>query len=157
PANLHCGERNPRIDWQQMPLLVPTSHQQWPAIDGPRRGGVSSFSFSGTNIHAILEEPPAIARAVTAADRPKHILTLSAHSEPALQELIARYCKFLEEQSEASLPDICFSANTGRSVFAYRVAAVADSRQSMVAALKRCEAVVIAGSPKVGFFFPDAG
>jgi acyl transferase domain-containing protein len=168
PANLHCEERNPRIDWQQMPLLVPTAHQKWPGSDGPRRGGVSSFSFSGTNIHAILEEPPEDLHSRTvsvAPDRPRHVLAISAQCEPALQELIGRYRTFVEEHPELSLADICFSANTGRSVWSHRLAVIAESRESMLATLERCASnrsaehswrgVVGTGTaPKLALFFP---
>ena len=37
---------------------IPTRHGDWPAVDGPRVAGVSSFGIAGTNAHVVLEEAP---------------------------------------------------------------------------------------------------
>src|SRR6185312_15365223 len=60
PASLHFRQLNPHIDLHGVPLEVPTTTQ--PAELS--RIGVSSFGFSGTNAHVILERatekaPPA--------------------------------------------------------------------------------------------------
>jgi acyl transferase domain-containing protein len=70
-------------------------------------------------------------------ERPLHILTLSAKKDKALRELANRYERYLAEGSTIhnkefpSLPDICFTANTGRSHFDYCLAIVADSPETL--------------------------
>jgi len=57
PPHLHFRSLNPALAGLQ--ATVPTRLQPWHCAQGPRRAAVSSFGFSGTNAHAILEEAPA--------------------------------------------------------------------------------------------------
>ena len=58
PANLHFEKPNPKIPFDSLPVSVPTDVVGFPAWSGPRRAGVNSFGFGGTNAHAILEQAP---------------------------------------------------------------------------------------------------
>lgn len=59
PANLHFRTPNPHIAWEQLPVRVVATPVAWPQRGDERRiAGVSSFGFSGTNVHVLLEEPP---------------------------------------------------------------------------------------------------
>ena len=129
PQNLHFKRLNPLIRIDKTPLTIPTELQEWEVPQGSRLAGVSSFGFGGTNAHVILEEPPEVETVVENKNikRPKHLLTLSAKSEQALQELALRYAAYLESHPESSLEDICYTANTRRSHFNYRLAAIASS------------------------------
>ncbi|MGX8909948.1 beta-ketoacyl synthase N-terminal-like domain-containing protein [Streptomyces netropsis] len=56
------GERGPNstADWADGRLAVTAEPIPWPAHDdAPRAAGVSSFGFSGTNVHVVLEQAPA--------------------------------------------------------------------------------------------------
>ena len=59
PRTLHAGQLSPHIDWTDGDLQVLSEPVPWTANGHPRRAAVSSFGFSGTNAHAILEDPPA--------------------------------------------------------------------------------------------------
>ena len=72
PPNLHFQSGNPRIDWAALPIVVPTAVTPWPQIDGRRLAGISSFGFSGTNAHVIVEEAPDVKPVPTAASRIAH-------------------------------------------------------------------------------------
>ncbi|MDZ7269345.1 MAG: type I polyketide synthase [candidate division KSB1 bacterium] len=128
PPSLHVRHLNPYIAWDKLPIKVVTTAMPWSLPPNQRRlAGVSSFGFSGTNVHVILEEAPARppAAATNALERPRHVLTLSAKSEAALQQLASRYQHHLAEHPTAALPDICFTANAGRSHFTHRLALTA--------------------------------
>ncbi|MFI4954894.1 MAG: SDR family NAD(P)-dependent oxidoreductase, partial [Gammaproteobacteria bacterium] len=60
PKHLHFKQLNPQImDLAQIPAQLPLSPLAWKKQEGHvRRAGISSFSFSGTNAHVILEEAP---------------------------------------------------------------------------------------------------
>ena len=53
PPNLHFSTPNPHIPWDELPVTVPTERTPWPTEK--RLAGVSSFGFSGTNAHVVLE------------------------------------------------------------------------------------------------------
>ncbi len=133
PPHLHLKAPNPHARWDELPVWVPTVRESWrpsTTADGRRLAGVSSFGLSGTNAHIILEESPAREGPRTAEDRPVHLLTLSARTETALRELVARYRRYLDG-CPASLPDICYTANSGRAHFAYRLSLMADTLSAL--------------------------
>ena len=98
----------------------------WPG--GRKIAGVSSFGFSGTNAHVIVEEAPAEQRIEQREnERSEHLLVLSARSEVALKQLAGRYVQWLEAEPEAELADVCYSAGVGRSHLGQRAAVVVNS------------------------------
>lgn len=146
PPHLHLRRLNPNISLEGTSFVVPTAALPWKKADRPRRAGVSSFGFGGTNAHAILEESPALARAPVAPDRPAHVLALSARSRQALAAVVQRYCRRLESCVEAEVADLCFTANTGRAVFPFRMA-VRGSRASELARRLREHAIPQTAAP----------
>ena len=131
PPSLHFERPNPKIDFSNSPLFVNAKLSEWKTDGYPRRAGVSSFGFGGTNAHVILEEAPAPRPADNDMERPLHLMTLSARSENALQKLARRYEAFLKTHPDASVPDICFTANAGRSHFPYRLAVATQSTEQL--------------------------
>ncbi len=133
PPHLHLQEVNPHISLDGAPLVFPTTLQPWPRGGTPRLAGVSSFGFGGTNAHVVLSEAPVIEGLPIPEDqleRPLHILSLSARSESALRNLARSYADHLAD-TPAALPDICFTANAGRSHFEHRLAVVAASTEHL--------------------------
>ena len=55
PPNLHFKEPNPLIAWKDFAVTVPTVQAPWPPAFSRRIAAVSSFGFSGTNAHVVLE------------------------------------------------------------------------------------------------------
>ncbi len=158
PAHLHFETGNPYIDWDHLPVEVVTRTRPWPTLRGRRIAGVSSFGFSGTNAHLILEEAPAADTPAPAGpNRPLHVLTLSADSPSALDELTSRLLTRLDEP----LADVCCSANTGRAQRRYRLAAVAGDAESLRAALGGTGAVRVdtlqVPKLKIAFLFSGQG
>ncbi|NCC49804.1 MAG: polyketide synthase [Spartobacteria bacterium] len=56
PAHLHVKTPNPHIPWDGMPVIIPRNAQMWPDYAEKRIAGVSSFGFSGTNAHMLVQE-----------------------------------------------------------------------------------------------------
>lgn len=136
PPHLHFDEPNPSIDWDNLALEVPTTLHPWPT-NKTSLAGVSSFSLSGTNVHAILEQAPVSTKQAVNKTRPSHLLTLSAKTENALLELRQRYAHYIEElldepkKSATTLEDICFSSNIGGNHFEHRLSFMATSLSAL--------------------------
>ncbi len=130
PANLHLSKQNTRIPWERLPVAVPKENTSW----GGRYAGVSSFGFSGTNAHLILERPPEPQANANVPERPWHVLTISAKSDLSLDTLRKRYTAVLTDK-DVRVADVCFTANTGRSLFEKRLALVAQNAEEFAAGL----------------------
>ncbi|MBJ6765278.1 type I polyketide synthase [Myxococcaceae bacterium JPH2] len=136
PAHLHFATPNPNIRWDDLPVAIPTTAQPWPRGESRRIAGVSSFGFSGTNVHLLVEEAPLLERPAPARERPLHVLSLSAKTEAALDALMATHEESLPSD-DAVLGDWCYTANVGRSQFEHRAAVTGATTEELRAALKR--------------------
>ncbi len=128
PPHLHLQKLNQYIPWQEIAVTVPTERTPWQQRSTKRIGGVSSFGFSGTNAHIIIEESPEIEKGTPiteSAQRPIQILTLSAKRPDVLREIATRIHTQLADQ--VNLGDFCFSANTGKAHLIHRLAILAPS------------------------------
>ena len=164
--SLHVVQPNPRVNWEQLGVRVETRRTPWP--EDRRLAGVSSFGMSGTNVHLILESPPAAGAetnkrdhaGATEAER-ADLLVISAESESALEELKNRYAALLEEtagKDGSELAAVCATSRLGRAHLRRRFAAVGDSRDAMLARLRepagRNDRM---GRPRVAFLFSGQG
>ena len=73
PRHLHFNSLNPDIvDLEKIPAKIPLETIAWPRKNSHiRRAGISSFGFSGTNAHVILEEAPLQTESVEKQEIPK--------------------------------------------------------------------------------------
>ncbi|MFD5134392.1 beta-ketoacyl synthase N-terminal-like domain-containing protein [Streptomyces olindensis] len=130
PGNLHLRTPNPRLGVERLPVVLNDRTTPWPVrADGrPRTAGVSSFGFSGTNVHVVVTEPPAVPPRETGPERPAHVLALSARDPQGLREAAARLGDWLARHPEAALADVCHTTTARRAHFAHRAALVTASR-----------------------------
>ena len=113
---------------------------------GRRVAGVSSFGFSGTNAHVVLDEAPAAA-AVEPRCRAPGASPHAVGAERGLAgELAARWARGLETEPDLALPDVAFSANVGRASFPHRAAI----RSASLDDTRRALASLAAGQPAPG-------
>ncbi len=128
PRHLHFRDPHPGLDWEGLPLLVPTETVAWPDDrQRPRMVGVNSFGISGTNSHIVVGQHvsdgpgngrelsyPGPAKSVEVklpealalqyppkaevSPRPRRMLPLSGKSGDALRELAQRYLAWLDEE-----------------------------------------------------------
>ena len=172
PASLHFRTPNPHIAWDAMALRVVGERASWPRRDQrPRVAGLSSFGFSGTNAHIVVEEPPpAPARDEDTADAGTHLLCLSARDEGGLRDLAARTRAVLADSalSDIDLGDLCYSAAAGRRHQSRRLAVEGVDADALRAGLDaflegRADPSAVTGTaddgvgPGVAFLFTGQG
>ncbi|MFE9747963.1 SDR family NAD(P)-dependent oxidoreductase [Saccharothrix saharensis] len=123
PPTLNVDEPTPQVDWSAGAVSLLTSARTWPAVDRPRRIGVSSFGISGTNAHVIVEQyvpEPAEPPTPTGGVVP---WVLSAKSASALTGQAAR---LLEAVGDAPASDVAYSLATTRAAFEHRAVVVGE-------------------------------
>ncbi len=165
PRHLHFRTPSPHIAWDEVPLRVTAEATDW-ASDGPRLAGVSSFGFSGTNAHVVIEEAPMAELAAPTPDRPAHVLTISAKSDEALRALAAAYADELPRR-ERDFAAFCATATAGRAHFGHRLAVVARSAAEAAGQLRlhldglesrvASGGVPASGAREVAFLFTGQG
>lgn len=172
PATIHHHEPSPHIRWEGSGIEVATELRDWPAIDGRRVGGVSSFGFSGTNVHMLVEgyEQPAAASADATIHRPTELHLLSARTPVELRAVAAAHAEAIRGRTDTpkELAAITHTARSGRSVHAERAAVTANSTSQLATRLQRIAdgaappsavfgSVMPTDRPKVGFLFTGQG
>lgn len=146
PAHLNFSTPSPHIAWNELPVRIPTERMAWPAINGRRIAGVSSFGFSGTNAHIVVEESPSALLREAANKAPsqgtgrspklsRYLFVCSARDDKALRELAARHAAVLHAMPEADLGDVCYTAAISRAHHPHRAAITVHTVAQLSAAL----------------------
>lgn len=135
PPHINFEKANPHIPFDKFGIRLPLEAAPWkPVNDRLRLAGISSFGFSGTNVHVVLQEYPS-PQSPPRQDGPC-FLGLSAKSEEALRIMAGRYAEHLLAHPEQNLRDICFTANHFRAVFNKRLAVVAENTAELAEKLR---------------------
>lgn len=126
------------VDWDSSPVFVNRELADWSG--DVRRGGVSSFGFSGTNAHVVLERiVPAVevAPVVSASV----VLLLSAKSEASLHQRCADLATWLETDGrDVALGAVAATLAHHRFHFRHRCAVVVPPGGDAVALLRAAAA-----------------
>jgi acyl transferase domain-containing protein/acyl carrier protein len=155
PPSVGFERPNPQVDFG--PFYVPTAATPWPEDLSPRRAGVSSFGLGGTNVHVVLEEPPA--QQPSGPSRSWQLLTLSARTPTALATQVDRLAGRLEA-GDLELADAAFTLQVGRKAFSHRRALICRDVADAVASLRDgrgATGVSGGGQRPVVFLFPGLG
>lgn len=130
PPSINFELPNRRIDFWNSPLYINDRLRPWETINNPRRCALSSFGFSGTNCHMVLEEY--VSNRKGSENTAKKIFTLSAKKKELLEESIEQYKHFLRENRKLSIGDICYTASVGRGHYDYRLSIIISSLEELI-------------------------
>ena len=175
PPSLHFTSPNPEIDFENSPFYVNTALSPWLTRDGrPRIAGLSSLGMGGTNVHMVIEEPPARAaraateqaelagQAVPGSSRRYQVLPVSARNATAADQACRRLGEHLRTSPDVRLADVAYTLQVGRKTFEHRRAVVTATTQDAAAALTAEPAAVLsrvdtARGRQVAFLFAGVG
>lgn len=129
PPQIHFTGINKNIDIENSSFYINKKLKEWESDeDGKRYAAVSSFGFSGTNVHMILENY--VEREKEGIQKPKkpyYLVCFSAESKGALHYRINDFVSWLDKNRHADLGDISYSLLNTRSHMHYRIALVVST------------------------------
>ncbi len=119
--SLHFERPNSIIPFMESAVYVNDRLQKW-KCKSKRTCGVSSFGFSGTNCHVVLQEAPIQEKKI---NKQVQLFCLSAKTRPALLNLAKKYSVY--DYKGCTLEEICYTAATGRAHYPYRIAMLVEN------------------------------
>lgn len=127
--SLHFKEENPHFKLGATPFYVNTEYKHWDnKSETPRRAAISSFGFSGTNAHMVLEEYEMDYD--EASNDERYCIVLSSKTEESLIRKVSSMIKWLENPEHTySFKDIAYTLNTGRVAMEERIAFITSSKE----------------------------
>jgi polyketide synthase 5 len=142
PQNLHFERLPDALTQIQTKLFVPQATTPWPTNGGqPRRASVSSYGYSGTNVHAVVEQAPPIISAddeqCTPPTEGPLLFPLSSTSAEALRKTAARLADWVGARAhDVSASDLGYTLARRRAHRPVRTAVTASSLPELTAALR---------------------
>ncbi len=154
--SLNFTSPNEHFDFETSPFRVVTAPEPWepPSGDRPRRAAVSSFGFSGTNAHVVLEEYRAPEDEAPAGPEPV-VVALSARTGEQLDDLARNLLAFLDDEPRPGLARLAYTLQVGREAMEERLAFVAGSLTEVVSGLRAHLDRADHGAPLRGRVTPD--
>jgi microcystin synthetase protein McyD len=136
PPIAHLDRLNPHFEDLSDQLLFPKiSAQPWSA-QRPSLAALSSFGYTGTNAHLLLERASA-APALAPADGRQQAFCFSAHSASALRHQLQQLAQRLRVQAPQSLSSLAAAIGRIRGEMPYRYAFVAATEQELLSGLEQ--------------------
>ena len=133
PPQANLGEPNTNIPFDELGLRLPTALEPLPSEQKRIFFAINSFGYGGTNAHAILENPPAIAAPPEREEKSQPaMLPVSARSESALRAVLTQYRETLTQSGNA-WRDVCAAAGLRRTHHNLRTAFVGRNCQELIA------------------------
>ncbi len=152
---------NPVLELESSPFYVSQQYVPWPSGFEIRRAGVSSLGVGGTNVHVIVEEPPAPSN-IAAETRP-YVVVVSANSPDGLQKQQERLAQHIEaNEKELQMKDLEFTTLYGRKAMPFRFSAVSIDKENLIKQLRgqeqeHCFAGQAVEKVECVFLFPGQG
>jgi acyl transferase domain-containing protein len=136
--SIHYRQPNPHIDFEKSPFYVNTESRDWDS-DRSRMATVSSFGFSGTNAHIVIEEHLPSAEPVHAAPDEAALIPLSAKTEEQLVQKVRDLLDFIgRRERPVDLARLRRTLQASRDAMDHRLAVIVRSVDELADKLDAC-------------------
>jgi len=136
PPSLHFKRGNSNIEFKNSPFYVNTKLKDWDVDPNSKRyAAVSSFGFSGTNAHIVIEEAPKIDR--VPSQMPGYLIVVSARTFEQLRQQVRQLVEHCEREPEVDCGDMSLTLLLGRKHFNHRLACVVRNPNELVMYFKK--------------------
>ena len=120
PRHLHFQNPNPAVEWDALPIAVPTRTTPWPLVPKgtPAMAGINSFGWSGTNAHVVLashgtapEAGLSLTRTVRTSAGPARPVPTAAGTDSGSGPAAPRTCRMLPLSGKSSQAVVALAGN----------------------------------------------
>ena len=133
--NIHITTPNTDIDWEHVHAKIPTETIDWKG-SSQMKVAINLSGYSGTNVHMIFEEAPKKESKGLPPTYPLNVFYLSSKSLAGLKALAQKYLDEQENWKTLPFHNICYTLQTGRNHYDYKLAIVASSIETVLEALQ---------------------
>lgn len=135
PPTIHFNDLNSKIDLNNSPFYINTRLMDWEQPKSSRRmAAVSSFGFSGTNGHLVLEEAPLVEQ--VSCEKPAYLFALSARSQEQLKQMAEALVDRCDD-ADFDVAGASFTLLNGRRHCEHRLAFIAGNRAELISVLQK--------------------
>ncbi len=135
PAQINITRLNSDVDWNAISAKVATENIELKTEDDePLCAAINLSGYSGTNVHMIFEAPKQKQKS-DELNAP-YLFVLSAKNEISLKNIAQKYLDDISIFDENTLSEICYTLQTGRNHFEYRLAIKATTKEEIIVALQ---------------------
>lgn len=132
PPSINYKQHNPLINFEGSPFRIQDQLTAWNTPENTRRrAAVSSFGFSGTNAHMVIEEYIPVQKQQV-QNSGEVLVLLSAKNKEQLLLQAEQLIQHIQNEPAVSLYNIAYTLQTGRSVMEERLAVPARTLNELV-------------------------
>ena len=129
PAHINFTKMNSHISLEDIHGKIAIKPTKWESKE-KRTAGVSSFGFTGTNAHVILQEKEEN-ETVASPDKHYYFASISAKTNQALTEYLEHVKEYIRKNPEVSAKAIASECTHYRSNYKYRMSFCLDDKKPL--------------------------
>lgn len=135
---LNVNKENTVFDFQNSPFYISKEKQAWNPGEGNslRRAAISSFGFSGTNAHLVIQEyRQSVKKQAPISVNTKHpayVIVLSARTKIQLDQKLSDLSDFINDNGEQiDMSAVAYTLQTGRDEMRERLGFIVSSAREL--------------------------